>query len=246
MDHAIRLVHHLAASGGTIMTQCLAAMPSVAVLSEIHPHILIDEYSPVRQAYAGCGILSLADMEFVFKRDIALINGRCAQAGKRLLIRDWSFGDYLRDAPDLALDLTLRNVLSADFPVLSHVTMRHPIDAWIGMNLQDWVSHLTIADYLNRYRLFADRAIQLGFSRYEDFCRDPDGVLQRICDHLQLTFDPAYRSDLAQVNHMTGGSGRFSLEITPRARQPIAPAILAQFRDNAVYGEVCAMLGYEA
>ncbi|WP_112478442.1 hypothetical protein [Vibrio variabilis] len=33
----IRVIHHLACSGGTLVSKCISAMPNVYLLSEIHP-----------------------------------------------------------------------------------------------------------------------------------------------------------------------------------------------------------------
>ena len=34
----IRLIHHFACSGGTLVSKCLSVMPNVFLLSEVHPH----------------------------------------------------------------------------------------------------------------------------------------------------------------------------------------------------------------
>ena len=33
----IRIIHHLACSGGTLISKCISAMPNVYLLSEVHP-----------------------------------------------------------------------------------------------------------------------------------------------------------------------------------------------------------------
>ena len=34
----IRIIHHFACSGGTLISRCLSSMPNVFLLSEVHPH----------------------------------------------------------------------------------------------------------------------------------------------------------------------------------------------------------------
>ena len=55
----LRIIHHLACSGGTLISKCLSALPNVYLLSEVHPHtsLALDVNKP---RYSPTDISSLA------------------------------------------------------------------------------------------------------------------------------------------------------------------------------------------
>ena len=57
----IRLLHHLARSGGTVISRCLGAMDRVVLLSEIHP-LGVRMFDPLYQAHAWHGLLTDDDV----------------------------------------------------------------------------------------------------------------------------------------------------------------------------------------
>src|SRR5882724_11636698 len=89
----LRLVHHLARTGGTTIAKCIAVMPQVALLSEIHP-MGTERFSPLHQAKNWHGLIDERDIGRLgirpdFVESIRLIASRASSRGLRLVIRDW-------------------------------------------------------------------------------------------------------------------------------------------------------------
>lgn len=241
MAPVIRVIHHLACSGGTVISRCVAAMRGVALLSEQHPAMGMQRRtSALKQAQIAYKLLSEQDLHEFFLRQIELIHQRAAAAGLALVVRDHTNADF--NAPAFTR-LTTADVLAHSFRVASVVTVRHPVDAWLGMAQQGWMPH-PVEEYAARFLTFARLACGVGYVRYEDFCVDPGGALRGICDALELPFDASYAERLDQVTHLTGASGRQSATIAPRPRRPIDAATLERFSRAPGMLESLNLLGY--
>ena len=86
----IRILHNLARSGGTLVSKCLGCMDRVALLSEIHP-LGTQMFNPLTQAHDWYGLLESEDInpgKHDFVDVIKLIEQRCRETGKTLVIRD--------------------------------------------------------------------------------------------------------------------------------------------------------------
>ena len=57
----LRLLHHMARSGGTLISKCLGCMSGVLLLSEIHP-LGTNHFNPLVQAQRWYGLLSSQDL----------------------------------------------------------------------------------------------------------------------------------------------------------------------------------------
>lgn len=238
----VGLIHHLACSGGTIISRAIAAMPGVVLLSEQHPEqAMARRTDPLKQAQAAGAPVTDVDVSDRFARDIELIADRCAGADLRLIVRDHANRDFL--GTDRCRLLT-REVLGAVMTVQSICTVRHPVDTWLSLQASGWFGG-TVPDFLTRYEAFASYAVDLGFERYEDFVTDADAVLGRMCSDLGVPFDPAWRGRLDDVSHMTGGSGRASTQVAPRPRRRASVELLGEFERNRPYARVLDALGYE-
>jgi len=81
----IHVLHHMARSGGTIISRCLGCMNNIALLSEIHPYGYENQLiNPLAQAHEWFNLLTPEDIEkikashpFPFIDAIELIKQRC-------------------------------------------------------------------------------------------------------------------------------------------------------------------------
>ncbi len=55
----IRIIHHFACSGGSLISKCISALPNVYLLSEVHPYSDLHFYSD-RPVYRPSDIISLS------------------------------------------------------------------------------------------------------------------------------------------------------------------------------------------
>ena len=249
----IRILHHMARTGGTVICRCLASMNNLVLLSEIHPDGM-KVFNPLRQAHAWYGLLGADDLgrarrgEIGFVEAIRLIARRAREEGRILLLRDWSHLDYIGipySSPTFRS--ALADTLKPEFELLRFSTVRHPRDQWLSLS-QDAIyrKQLGTVKFLRGARRFAEAAVGTGFIRYEDFTREPDAALRTICSALELEFDPGYQSRWMHHVNITGDilPGRASSVIAPLPRQAMDPKEERRFVAQANYAETTALLGY--
>jgi protein O-GlcNAc transferase len=252
---AVRLLHHLARTGGTIISRCLAAMRGVTVLSEVHPRgaEVALQFDPLFQAQYWFKLLSDADARALrdgsasFTDCIVRIAERAAERGEALVVRDWSHLDFMArpffDEPTGRLSLA--EALADSCRTVQAATVRHPASQWLSWSRFMPESGLSLADFMAGNRRFAEQAVEIGFMRYEDFARYPGPPLIELCRRLELEFDPeyAYRWIFYRtVNGDLDGLGHYSIE----PAQP--PRVSAELREalerNADYLRTLELLGY--
>jgi hypothetical protein len=249
----IRTLHHMARSGGSMISKCLGSMKNVVLLSEIHPKG-IKQYNPIAQADQWFGLLRQEDLATIkrgmsFNDAIALIDDRCTAKGKTLVIRDWSHLDFtgvpfLDDPP---YTLTLARTLARHFSIIHTASVRHPLDQWLSLSELSYIKgKIEPEDFLRGYRRFAEAAVGIGFIRYEDFTQEPDEKLHLLCERLKISFDPEYKDRWTRYKKITGGTrtNRGRSEIRPLPRRALEPQLLKRFEVNTDYQAAIELLGY--
>lgn len=251
----IRLLHHLARTGGTVIAKCLGSMAGTALLSEIHPAGGA-WFNPFQQADRWHGLLTKEDLAALrtgrpmpFAAAIMLIERRARERGLALVIRDWTHLDYtaVPFLPQPSFRLTLALALAPQFNVLHAATVRHPIDQWLSLERLGLIrGRLSLADYLIGYRRFAEVANRIGYLRYEDFAADPAKAMALLCRRLQLPYDPGFQQRWMHYDKITGDTppGPRPQEIRPPRRKPCPPALIDAFGANADYRRAIELLGY--
>jgi hypothetical protein len=233
-------------------------MNDVVLLSEINPRGWM--VPPLVQAKDWFGLLT--DDEFaeldtqtepVFERVINLIYERCAEAGKHLVIRDWSHLDFLA-LPFLDTQtnrLSLINSLQHSFTANQICLVRHPMDQYQSIiRLQIWQrygeSELNLL--LRSMKLFAERAAKIGFIRYEEFVVDHEKELSSACKSLGIPFDRNYRMSWSDYDTITGNvsgsrGGTSQIQVLPRRHMPKVQ--IDYLQSSFDYQNICGILGYE-
>jgi hypothetical protein len=230
-------------------------MSGVLLLSEIHP-LGTAQFNPLVQAQRWYGLLSSQDLAMLrararigFVDAIELIHQRVADAGQRLVIRDWSHLDFtgVPFVAKPAFRLLTAEALAARFELRQICTVRHPLDQWLSLRgLAVVQGKLTLEGYLAGYRAFAERAREIGFLRYEDFVVDPDAVMRELCRRLELRFDRHFAERWSTYAFVTGdvSGGRGGLEIRPVPRRAAEPGLLEALAGNPDYRASLDLLGY--
>ncbi len=255
----MRVVRNMARSGGTLIGKCIGCMEGVTLISEIHPANL-KATNPMMQARDWFGLVGKKDMLRWKVRPpsvlqfVNLCDSRARDKGDTLVLRDWSHLDYIGvPFAKPGYGFGLGDVLSAVYEIRVTVTTRHPIDQYLSlMQLYTVAPEVVFEKYCLGCLHFARYASEHGFHRYEDFTRDPDGVLRSMCAELDLTFDAGYRDKWHRYTTITGdtepslGRGSQKKEVVSMPRKAVEETLLERFRANADYREACALLGYEA
>ncbi|HET6521652.1 MAG TPA: hypothetical protein VFG47_17805 [Geminicoccaceae bacterium] len=251
----LRLVHHMARSGGTLFSKCLGCMDGVLLLSEIHP-LATRRFNPLDQAQGWFRLLTDGDVADLrrgrgvsFPDAIGLIRRRAAERGRALVIRDWSHLDFTGvpfvERPPYRL-LTAE-ALRPVFALRQLCTVRHPLDQWLSLRRLALIQgRLTPETYLRGYRAFAEVAAGIGFVRYEDLTRDPAQAMRRTCERLALPFDPGFADRWWNYRFVTGDvyGTRNGTALRPTPRRETEPGLAERFAANEDYAAALALLGY--
>ena len=249
----LAIVYHLARSGGTLISKCLACIEGNLLLSEIHPIVSVAD--PLDQACQWFELFSTEEAERLkrelpdYQARIRIIEEKARQLGQKLILRDWSHIDFIGvpfvDHPSYRL--TQSELLQDEFGIRQIATVRHPIDTFLSLSkLAIMQGRLDIDHYLKGFRQFALKAREMGFIRYEDFCAEPHKVLRHICNVLGINYQDDFVNRFAQYAHITGerNGGRSGDKITIPAPRPLPADIRERFESNMDYWEALSLLGY--
>ena len=251
---SIRVIHHLARCGGTLICRCLGSMREVVLLSEVHPHGM-KVFDPLKQARDWFQLLTDEDLATVepegpyrFLNAIELIHGRAEEQDKTLVLRDWTHLDFTGVPFNIPLTYRLTSALQLRhrFRVVQVATVRHPINQWLSFH-KTVSQDLQLDSFLYGYRRFAEVAAEIGFVRYEDFVAQPESQMQTLCDQLEVNYDAAFIDKWPQYQTITGNTGGGEMTcsvIEQRARRPSSPELLEQCFANEDYRRAIEVLGY--
>lgn len=251
----VRTLHHLACTGGSLISKCLATMPNTVLLSEIDPlsRIMVNRAQPqfaptdvilgLRHALRGIDEAVIVE---TFNESVATLRDQLTQGGQVLVLRDHPHSHFFTDsrADDRP---TLREILQRRGQVLPLVTVRHPISSYMSLVANDWHHHFqpsTIDEYARRSLNFLRCYADVERIKYEDFTQDPAGNLQHMCSVLQLDYAPD-GPDLLKAVTLSGESGRRGSEIAPRPPRPVPAAFAEACAASDAYEELCALLDYD-
>src|SRR5690606_27136401 len=137
----VRIVHHLACTGGTLLSKCIAAMPNTQLLSEVNPLSAFGEVME-KPAFAPTDMIKQmkqstrgADTSLVvelFLDNLDTIQDASLKNGYRLVLRDHSHSQYCL-GPAVSTRPKLAEVVSRRHETLSVVTVRHPVESFLSL-----------------------------------------------------------------------------------------------------------------
>lgn len=222
----LRVIHHLACSGGTIFSKCIAAMPNVFLLSEAHPFTpIISKDSP---KFSPTDIPSLAKFaqvpnieelsEELFRDNLKKLNEHVSSNGGHLVVRYHSHSDY-NTTNKIPEANRFKELMSEYFEVKHVLTIRDPIDSYTSLKKNGWIHFepQTFDEYCRRYLIHLNHFEESEVFRYEDFVESPKEIIQSVCEQLGLRFDDSFKYTLG-LNKVTGDSGRSADKISKRSR----------------------------
>lgn len=265
----IAILHSLARSGGTLVSKCLGCMSGHILLSEINPRAA--HFNPLIQANEWFKLISDDELN-EFKRtrctsyveSIRVIAQRCAEKGYQLIIRDWSHIDFFpgRYYPVPPIyRLSQYEVLKKDFDIRRIALVRHPLDTLLSIQrLSNYRDGIDVSLSIKGFRHFAQIASEIGFIRYEEFCDQPQAVIERMCGILEVSYDPGFLEKYQQYTKITGDiihpgqqhtvtgdrigerSSNDAIRRPPRRTAP--PELLQKLQDDGNYQESLRILNY--
>lgn len=206
----IRTIHHLSCTGGTLLSRYVATLDGVVLLSEVNPGALTAHefapFDPVKLMAQASDILSAEMLEEEQRRRYALCFEAAARAGRTLVLRDHAHSDFLAGPvrPGRLRGFLIRHF---DGDVRALVTVRNPIDSFLGMVAAKWDRHVrSFQTYCRRYNAFLDHYDGCPVVKYEDFVRDPEATGAAIARALALASSRDFETLFTK--RLTGHSGR--------------------------------------
>jgi hypothetical protein len=248
----VRIIHHLACSGGTLISKCLSAMPNVCLLSEVHP-FSNRGISLNKPKFSPTDLPSLIKyselpnqektLKRIFQKTVDVVVDETEKNGMNLILRYHSHSDF-HSGKIQSTKKILDETLSQLFNVKSVYTIRDPIDSYASLKENGWV-HFTPSsfdEYCRRYLLFLKEVNNSQVVRYEDFITNPESVMRRICEILNLTFYSDFEL-MYDFIKLTGDSGRHSNAIKKRKRNANTD-LLEDAKESNNYKLICEQYGY--
>lgn len=249
----IRTVHHFACTGGTLISKCIASMPNIQLLSEVDPLSTLLNPSAKRQ-FTPTDMVALmrhstrgTSTELIiniFLNNLETVYSNSLGCGLRLVLRDHAHSHYCMGA-SIPERPNLLGIIATRYPALSVVTVRDPIDSFVSLKAFGSVhfSPPTFDEYCARYAAFIRSYEGSPIIRYEDFINDPPTEMFKICNYLNLPYNPNF-SELFGVHRISGDSGRSGDIIEARPRRSISTKLLNEIETSTKYQDVRSLLGY--
>jgi hypothetical protein len=253
-DQPIRTIHHLACTGGTLISKCIASMPNTHLLSEVDPLSELPCESTGRRFWPTDLIYRIGDTRLVgntdliieiFIRGLSAIYEHCCNIGAHLVLRDHSHSHFCA-TKDCAARPSLREFVSAKFKTVSILTVRHPLDSYLSLQKNNWMhfSPPTLEEYSRRYLAFLSIYSDCPRVRYEDFVASPESTMRQVCADLDLSYAPSF-VDTFRIIELSGDSGRKGAEIKFRPRREVPSSVRDELRSSARFETLCLELGYD-
>lgn len=234
-----------------MVSKCLATCGNSLFLSEINPMIVHGSvrFAPmdlISQLEVQYKVLSEQDRKDFFEDQMRVLNRVSTRLGRPICLRDHTHSSFLR-RKDVGESEMLEELKELGYSTLSVTTVRHPVDAFVGMIRENWAKGVddSLDKYCRRVIQFLDYCDRSGIRiwRYEDFCLDPQTVLQQMCEALDIAYNPDFLTQFGNIR-LSGDSGRSSAQISLRERRPIDDAVADQVLGSDAYYEICTRMDY--
>lgn len=245
----IRLIHHFACTGGTLICKFIAASPNIRLLSEVDPlsPIAKRQFSPLdlaAQFQQSSATMRDDEKIEVFLATLQTIYRQTGARGETLVLRDHPHSHFCT-GHRIPKRPTLRDIVAQNFPVNSVVTVRHPLDSFLSViaNKFTHFSPVTLEEYSQRYQAFLAAHAGTPIVKYEDLIEEPEVHTPILCRALAIP----YRSDAWDwIGGMalTGDSGRSGDVAQLRQRRAIPDEVVAMRNGSASYEALCSQLDY--
>lgn len=244
-----------ARSGGTILNKCLGSMDNVIMISEINPlgggwgKEREHSYTTVQeQAYHWYGIeLSQTSFEGAIQE----LYEYCVQKEKKLILRDWTFVNFSMHEynnmkpPGKFLSLDVLNDIGLN--PIPFALVRNAIDVWISRGKPD------VETFFKEYSRYVDKIIDhhIPWIRYEDFCIDPKGSIQKICQIIGIEYTDAWKNfaNFVYVNgdvQLKNSRSNVDKEIKLLKRMSISKEEVDKLYRSEIWQKVNEKLHYDA
>ena len=237
----IRIIHHLACSGGAEIAAYLSAMPNVYILNEVHPIVnFCSEYS----TYNLHNVLEQAHLpkveklkEEIFLDNIKRIYKHVSNTGGQLVIRDTAYFDYLYS--EKVSHTSIVKLLEEHFEIMSVVLWRDPIDTYASLKKSELFNNqrFNFEEYCSRAKTFISDYSHAKLVRYEDLNGATSVTLKSVCEYFQIGFDDLFEFTPEVIDRVQFDNWKPTKEDCYNTRLDTAPH-LDEIGDSESYFEL--------
>ncbi|MDO6709109.1 hypothetical protein Q4567_00105 [Aliiglaciecola sp. 2_MG-2023] len=243
----LRIVRHMACSGGSMISKCIDAMPNVYLMSEVHP-LARKHLGDKGHKFTPSDIISCAYYanipninnlsEEIFASSIKVTINALDNYGAHLVLREHSHTDFCVGNRALNSNAVTR-LLSKEYDVLSLVTLRNPIDSYLSLKKNGWVQFepANFDEYCRRVLLFLEQNKKSKIIYYEKFVTSPQKFMKTICKTLKIPYIDNFQ-DYFDLRKITGDSGRSSGEIETKPRRTIDDKTMLEIENSKFYRQI--------
>jgi hypothetical protein len=192
----IRIIHHLACSGGAQISKIITAMPNVYLLDDIHPFIKFGKHNSNSDVYGSAlnaKVPSIMELgEELFVSSIRKVYEHVKKIGSELVIKDNSFFDYLYN--DSIHHKSIFNLLKKEFNIVSIVLYRDSIDSYASLANENFYGgiQLNFEEYCKRVKFFLQDYDSSKIFRYEDLNGAENKTTRLIMQSLDIEYNDLY------------------------------------------------------
>ena len=248
---------HPACSGGTLIFRELCNALGYVGLSEVSNGVPSRfrniPYDPTAQL-AVLGLLDRSSWESEVSRRILECIEIAQSARLGLILRehthDLFFRKELSEIHKRPLSQFLEKVNSEVGCLIPLIfSVRNPLDSYLGLKARfPRECFYSFEEYLLRFQCMVEAFKVLreqyglvAFLRYEDFIRDSEGEISRICDTLNLKMNS---EESPRRVFVSGNSGRSGSVPTARKRRPFSLAFHKEVESSEILPNILETLGY--
>lgn len=246
------MIHHLACSGGSLISKIIRDSFNCILLSEINPG-----YSFGSHSFTPTDLLSqfaYASNKSIrtFKKRIETYNRNIdfcfenVDKNQFIVIRDWSEGDFYSSKVVPHICSCKDWINSQKYNIYSIVSVRHPLESFISKTKNNWEiaeKKNSLEIYCRRYLDFLNHYEGSKIIYYENVCNNYELEVKRISELWGKEFKKIKSLSNKQIS---GDSGRSSLQISLRPSKNISKEISIQMNTSNSYIKLCKRLGYRA
>ena len=252
----LRIIHHWPCSGGTVISKCIAALPNIIFLSEIHPYAYLRFMKEDEKSYLPTDLIQQLSFKrngrnsnlcnSAFRGAICEINNSTYQINKILVLRDHSHIDFF--VGPLPRNESLICQLFADkYDLLRILTVRHPLDSWLSIKKNNWdqsIQFNSFDEFCSRIKYMLKAMKDVPIIYYEKFCVEPNLNVKKICQELKLSFEKSFLNKFHSLT-ISGDSGRGGKIIKPRERRESSMELKKEIHNSQNYIDICRLLNYD-
>lgn len=205
----VPIYYAFARSGGTLLNRCLGCISDNLVLSEVNPHCCVKSVEEQARDWFGLidGPEFLALQRGTYAEKILAVQQKAASAGKRLIIRDWCYVNFLGGISEPSMIQEPSGVLEQPLYLETVGIRLRPVvfaRRAAGIFASKIFVDLPLPTFGPAYLAYARAVCGLPVYRYEEFCADPSVQFERICNALSVSFSPSFLQDFCRFENCTG------------------------------------------